>query len=238
MRWDKAIIVSAAIVCAGAPGAHAALLTATYYGTIGADGYDYSGVWGAANSSLAGLAIKIVYDVDTSRGTYDYSFVNATEIEQRFDYADNGPVLSSSITIGSTTVSWAPNNSSRVLVARVGADPVFNLNGLSDLSHISWRDDGDPWSELFSTIAMNDRSLPFGIDATGGAVLDPAFVSDAFGIAAAGHGGQFTANRVYDWNAPYKITAFSITGVPEPVTLSLFGAGIAGLAAMRRRKRG
>jgi len=237
MRWAKAITVSAAIVCAAAPPAHAALLTATYYGIIGPDGFDYAGVWGAANSSLAGLPIKIVYDVDSSRGEYFYSSIAATTIEYRVGYTNDGPVLLSSITIGSTTVSWVPNNSSRVLSAEVTADPVFNLNGLSDLSHISYRDDGDPWQELFSTIAMHDMSLPFGIDATGGGVLDPAFVSDAYGIAAAGTGGQFPANRIYDWTVPYKITAFSIVGVPEPFTLSLFAVGLAGAAAMRRRVR-
>jgi hypothetical protein len=42
-----------------------------------------------------------------------------------------------------------------------------------------------------------------------------------------------------DLGGPYGavVGGVSVASVPEPVTLSLFGAGLAGVAAMRRRRR-
>ena len=44
-------------------------------------------------------------------------------------------------------------------------------------------------------------------------------------------------NLVENYNGDYFSSSFVLSAVPEPITLSLFGAGLAGAAAMRRRKK-
>lgn len=52
------------------------------------------------------------------------------------------------------------------------------------------------------------------------------------------NGGDQSA-YVDDWavGSQYTNYAFEVTPAPEPITLSLFGAGLAGAAALRRRKQ-
>jgi len=62
-----------------------------------------------------------------------------------------------------------------------------------------------------------------------------AFISDIT-VGAGGTSGDGTL--IEDLSADYKVTLAPPppTGAPEPFTLSIFGAGLAGAAAMRRRK--
>jgi hypothetical protein len=48
---------------------------------------------------------------------------------------------------------------------------------------------------------------------------------------------QNPSGTVENYNGDYVPSSFQLTAVPEPLTLSLFGAGLAGAAAMRRRKK-
>lgn len=74
--------------------------------------------------------------------------------------------------------------------------------------------------------------------------------SDTYSFNDTGHildtgGYDFINNSIYgedgnesiNWNLVGSIPTRGGTGVPEPLTLSLFGAGLAGLGAMRRRRK-
>jgi hypothetical protein len=238
MRAVKLAAASAAYIltAAFAPQAYAALLTAEYYGTIDAQGHDYTGVWGPADSSLANLPIKIVFDLDTSKGTYFFDYVNFMSTEYIYGYGpDAGPVLSSSITIGSKTVSWVPNYFNRTFAYEVDITP-SNPAGQSAISQSSDWQSGNEWAQLFATVHRFDQSLPFGIDATGSGIIDTFPDESAFGLALAWHYDDPNGPKIYDWNVPYKIASYSITAVPEPITFSMFGIGAAGVAALRRRE--
>ena len=53
-----------------------------------------------------------------------------------------------------------------------------------------------------------------------------------------GTGTDFAAATFADFEAAIRTKlSKELTGVPEPMTLTLFGAGLAGAAAMRRRMK-
>lgn len=60
-------------------------------------------------------------------------------------------------------------------------------------------------------------------------------------VSGTGVGNEFLANRngvfANDPNGPYQMQINGVSEIPEPLTLSLLGAGLAGVAAMRRRKK-
>lgn len=72
------------------------------------------------------------------------------------------------------------------------------------------------------------------IDGIGPITADPADLSPTFlGGNFATAGGE---ELIFDTDSSLTFTA-AVQGVPEPFTLSLFGAGLAGAAAIRRRKK-
>jgi hypothetical protein len=86
---------------------------------------------------------------------------------------------------------------------------------------------------------------PFNLGLDGGRIVYAADASNysyvticlvEAGCSSTDANGPFTAG-VDDTNAFTFIQFSPVTGVPEPITLSLFGAGLAGMAAMRRRNK-
>lgn len=75
------------------------------------------------------------------------------------------------------------------------------------------------------------RDFMTGLSGAEGGVYDP--FSGDFLFSTFGGGDQVVVVRGF--NAPEEEPP--VTGVPEPVTLSLFGAGLAGIGAIRRRRR-
>jgi hypothetical protein len=235
MRMFKLAGLLAAMLCAAAPQAQAKLITAEYNGVVDVGAFDYLGVFGPANSSLEGLPIKVVFDIDTSRGTYFLDITGGVDFfEYRLDYGALGPILTSYVTIGTTTVSWSPNNSSRTAAFLALPHPVFRPDGYSAIDQISDWTDGNVSMQVFADVYLRNMSLPYGIEALGSGVVDPALAIGAHGVAEAWQGsGQ---SRVQGWYAPYLISTYSLTAVPEPLTLSVFGFGVAGALALRRRR--
>lgn len=76
--------------------------------------------------------------------------------------------------------------------------------------------------------ALDGYDLSFSIGPLADDGLTPTFNGGSFALVGGGT-LQFTGNTSLAFTA-------NVTGAPEPITLSLFGAGVAGIGAMRRRK--
>lgn len=96
-------------------------------------------------------------------------------------------------------------------------------------------------TDVFATLTghnVNDTftgSGPTVVNFSDGSILDLAFGSSAYGGTTQGAGGY---NNV-GLDAPFTFTLVqgpTTRNVPEPLTLSVFGAGLAGLGMLRRRK--
>jgi hypothetical protein len=84
----------------------------------------------------------------------------------------------------------------------------------------------DPLSDEALSIAMTDlKSGLTGVHVVSGHLTNFTAVSS----------GNFSADT-FDYTCGPNGELCHVTNVPEPVTLSLFGAGLVGAAALRRRK--
>jgi hypothetical protein len=125
-------------------------------------------------------------------------------------------------------------------------DIIFNFTGTLTSATLSIAA-GDFQSDSFGAFSasINGFAVPFAFD-------DGRFVTDIHSItltpaelAAANSAGMVDLNLNRDGSGDFvAFDWFELTGttgntspVPEPFTLSLFGAGLAGAAAMRRRKK-
>jgi len=132
----------------------------------------------------------------------------------------------------------------------------FNLAGSGALSINFTTPAGGVYSSgIFSLNTSGGSNVPFGdfgvaIDDTAGNGSGNAYYGDLLftltrvgGLStddfiANGSGAYFAADLTdHQSTGAQAWTTRSTVSVPEPITLSLFGAGFAGIAAMRRRKK-
>lgn len=135
---------------------------------------------------------------------------------------DDGTTLNGTFTTNGAITSLLDYGIS----TQAGAISAFNYTPLTA---------GDGSTSLPSILVLEPASLDHilqvtftGLTATGSAITIGQF--DSFEQDAAGVHRQIVAGEV-------TVGATGPTGVPEPITLSLFGAGLLGAVAMRRRNR-
>lgn len=234
MRRHTALAAGIALALVASGSASAAILVATYTGTV-KDGFDLTGEFGVAGADLTGLSYVSVYRYDTARGVRTTVPGVSDEVLGGSFYGATSPVLSGSVTINGITQSFAPDLYS---LARTGAPPATIQHEL-EMQHIYGP--GIKRDYFLSNIMFDDNAP---------ANLNVAYVGHPFGSLAFLSGGSFNFqdnNPLADSHSAYgNLTATEVRivvergggqGVPEATTWMLMvgGFGLVGTALRRRR---
>ncbi|HEY1559684.1 MAG TPA: PEPxxWA-CTERM sorting domain-containing protein [Caulobacteraceae bacterium] len=218
MKIKVILAAGAAALCAmGASAASATEYEAIYTGTI-YDSYDYTGVFGPADSSLDGDAFVATYTFNTAVG-------DRTTIPGVSDHLDNGGPFgfpggeTATLTINGVTVSFGGTYSwsTDAMVDR-------RINGVADTRTLTPLTD-----QLIFNIVLPPSAPPL----FGTYPLTSVSSGD-------GHFGDYTAPGgvlIDDFATGYfDNMTYEVVEVPEPATWALVLAGFAGLGAVLRSR--
>jgi hypothetical protein len=98
-------------------------------------------------------------------------------------------------------------------------------------------DGGDPLKGLTASIGGTSQDFWYTTGSNSHGDMQYAFENMLFTTAGGPLDLRFTSLDDISSAFGAAIGGVSITAVPEPVTMTLFGAGLAGLAGLRRRKK-
>lgn len=224
-------VVTIALGVMAAASANASTQVATYTGTL-ASGYDYTGLFGAANTDLTGDTYVAKYTYDVSQG--DLFIPTPGETVFYFGaLAGNSYVVSASLKIDGVTQSIAGNNSGAVVSypADFGVglglveDSVgyFNYLGGSLYNYINIQNDAFGAVQAFPTSAVP-------LTSTNNQYGAQFYVFDT-------STGLSTTFATVDFTGPGTV---QISGAPEPATWAMMLLGVGAVGAglrMGRRSR-
>jgi hypothetical protein len=246
-KWANIALGAAICVIVGAGSANAAVIVPN------------------ANASVAGNSDNRFPFLVTGGMTYEQVFAASqfsslsgptllTEMDLRNGIFVNEAFSStiSNIQIALSTVSLAPDGLSANFASNLGANNTQVFNGSLTLSSTNALGPGNTHAFDIDIVFQN----PFLYNPAAGNLL--LYVNNISGASSAVGADFFDAqntngdsiSRVYGSEGVSNSTTGTIdsngliarfqtasaTAVPEPVTVTIFGAGLAGVAAMRRRK--
>jgi hypothetical protein len=108
-------------------------------------------------------------------------------------------------------------------------------SGDSELFDLTIANPSNPPGDVISSFTLNDlANLSFNLP--GWTVSNLHYVADS-GTSLCGNNNTSWCNPEGNTGNLYIEANFTKTNVPEPLTLSLFSAGLAGVAALRRRRK-
>jgi len=172
---------------------------------------------------------------DTTRGTL---------IGQGTSWPSSYNVLSGSLGSG----TWYLHIEAIDQVAPAGFSGVFNLSGTGQFANGTTTLTTDPanlqyWKGLYNNSNSSNVEQPW-VQPTGAVFQDTDYPwgpvagtsNWIWATDALSHPSGTCGFCTVDFSAQFTVTGGE-TRIPEPLTITLFGAGLAGLAAMRRRRK-
>jgi len=212
------------LICVGNTTTHAAIVTMSFSGEITRNGDDQIGIELVPGINVGDLVTgTVIYDTKTS--PVDVGWATAYSLTSPIDLLKievNGLTFSS--TIGSNLNAYVMNNRSGY------GDTVFieDVNTNNDsVFNIYIRDEVPPFD------LISDESLPTYLDFSKAEELNPDELGGNHGlIQTQGLTGVDPLQ-----SANFSIDSFSMTVVPIPSAVWLFGSGLIGLIGMARRKK-
>ena len=198
--------------------AQAAIVTVSYSGTL-SEGVDTSGFFGTGSTDLSNNAVLLTYVFDTTKGMLQSS-ANEHYAIGGTSYGVASPALSDTISINNYSVSLDGSES--------GTIDASNDLGVSHQYHAAFSATGDSaYSSVDAALGNLPNSITTAFSYTVNPLTDTAFAR--FDLADGSY-GVFVPKSI----------AESVSAVPLPSSLPLFGIGLAGLgaaAALRKRDR-
>jgi hypothetical protein len=154
----------------------------------------------------------------------------------------NYPLLIVNGATSGTPVIWEEDN----ILTSVGGNYQFSANVMDICCNASFGSNSNSPSDILFQVNVNGGgwtdlanylTAPGAIAQSG----DSGILESISANFASTTGGQFDIRAINNIDVAggndFALTNISVSAVPEPVTISLFGAGLVGAAAMRRRKK-
>jgi hypothetical protein len=203
----------AAAAFLSSPGtAWATIVSGAFTGTIAADTFDTYGLFGPAGADLSGETISATYSYDTS-AAFIYS------AQSTFDaYLGTGN-LTLSVTIGGSTVATTGVTNTEVVDTQDGTDTMVTLANM------------DPAPLINFTLFARGAWTP-GVTIDAPFTLDPTYSWQTIYVSS--DGSHYDQLHFVGASAPVDADPVP---APEPCSLAVLGAGLAGLGAALRRRQ-
>ena len=178
---------------------------------------------------------QVTVGLSCDAGGLTFSFTNLSFSNQPPSTGDTLKIVSSSLVNNDVTLTFQidPGTSGfpvDILLGYTVTSPIANITGI-DASYLG------PNGSIFETATAPDGKTSTIVDSTspGGLNNGVVFFGTPFG---GGPYSSITISKDIDAIAFSEFTdSVQVSGVPEPMTLSMMGAGLLGLSLLSRRRK-